>query len=94
MTTVPMDSGFRAASAHTAVLISNLRKVTEHKTGLISAMAAGRWAESPAVKFSGWTSITVDVLDGNGAWICRRMALTLRLVWATSKTTTWWRAGH
>lgn len=58
MTTVPMDSGFQAASAHTAVLISNLRKVTEHKTGLISAMAAGRWAESPAVKFSGWTSIT------------------------------------
>lgn len=58
MKPVAPENDFRAASAHTAVLIENLRKVTEHQTGLISAVDAGRWGESPAVGFFGaWATI-------------------------------------
>lgn len=50
MKPVAPENDFRAASTHTAVLIENLRKVTEHKTGLISAVDAARWGDEPG----GW----------------------------------------
>lgn len=47
MKPVAPENDFRAASANTAVIIENLRKVTEHKTGLIPAVDAARWGDSP-----------------------------------------------
>lgn len=53
MNAVAPENDFRAASAHTAVIIENLRKVTEHKTGLISAGDAAKWGDAPGASVWG-----------------------------------------
>lgn len=57
MSIASSENGARVASPHTAVLISNLRKMTDRKTGLIHAAEGGVWGAPPVVGVTGITSV-------------------------------------